>query len=251
MAFFKETLVMMWWGWFDPVYLLFLAPGILLAMWAQWRVQSAYATASEIPARSGYSGAEAADALLRSAGVVGVEIEPTSGMLSDHYVPKQKILRLSGPVYSGRSLAALGIAAHESGHAMQEASHYSLLGLRNFLVPAAGIGSQFSWIVLMIGFGLASMTTWHEAAHFFINLGIFLFSGVVLFQLVNLPVEFDASRRARTALLAAGLVTPDEDVYVKRVLNAAALTYVAATLTSVLTLLYFLYRAGLLGGRRR
>jgi Zn-dependent membrane protease YugP len=242
---------MMLWGWFDPMYLLFLAPGILLAMWAQWRVQSAYAKASEIPARSGYTGAQAADALLRAAGVQGVEIEPVGGVLSDHYVPKQKILRLSAPVYNGRSLAALGIAAHESGHAMQEASRYSLLGLRNFLVPAAGIGSQFSWIVLMVGFALGSMTTWHSAAAFLVNLGIFLFSGVVLFQLVNLPVEFDASRRARVALLEADLVTPDEDVTVKRVLDAAALTYVAATLTSLLTLLYFLYRAGFFGGSRR
>jgi Zn-dependent membrane protease YugP len=236
---------------FDPFYFLFLAPGILLAAWAQWRVHRAYAAASEIPARSGYSGAEAADVLLHSAGVDGVAIEPTSGMLSDHYVPKQKILRLSGPVYSGRSLAALGIAAHESGHAMQEASRYTLLGLRNFLVPAASIGSQFSWIVIFAGFALGSFAHWYEGGRFLINLGIFLFSGVVLFQLVNLPVEFDASRRARAALLATELVTPDEDVTVKRVLNAAALTYVAATLTSVLTLLYFLFRAGLLGGNRR
>jgi Zn-dependent membrane protease YugP len=241
---------MMWWGWFDPMYLLFLAPGLLLAMWAQWRVHSAYAAASEVPARSGYSGAQAADALLHTAGVQGVEIEPVAGELSDHYVPGKKILRLSVPVYEGRSLAALGIAAHESGHAMQEATRYPLLGLRNFLVPAAGIGSQFSWIVLMVGFALGTMTTWYSAAHFLVILGIFLFAGVVVFQLVNLPVEFDASRRARVALLDAGLVTPDEDVYVRRVLSAAALTYVAATLTSVLTLLYFLYRAGLLGGRR-
>jgi Zn-dependent membrane protease YugP len=241
---------MVWWGWFDPMYLLFLAPGLLLAMWAQWRVQSAYAAASEVPAQSGYSGAQAADALLHAAGVQGVEIEPVAGELSDHYVPGKKILRLSELVYGGRSLAALGIAAHESGHAMQEATRYPLLGLRNFLVPAAGIGSQFSWIILMVGFALGTMTTWHAAAHFLVNLGIILFAGVVVFQLVNLPVEFDASRRARVALLDAGLVTRDEDVYVRRVLSAAALTYVAATLTSVLTLLYFLYRAGLLGGRR-
>jgi Zn-dependent membrane protease YugP len=241
----------LWWGWFDPMYLLFLAPGLLLAMWAQWRVQSAYAAASQVPARSGYSGAEAAAALLHAEGVYGVAIEPTEGFLSDHYVPGQKVLRLSPGVYSSRSLAALGIAAHESGHAMQEATRYPLLGLRNFLVPAAGIGSQTSWIVLMIGFFLSSMVSLAAIGHFLIYLGIFLFAGVVVFQLVNLPVEFDASRRARVALLHGELVTPDEDVYVKRVLDAAALTYVAATLTSLLTLLYFLYRAGLLGGQRR
>jgi Zn-dependent membrane protease YugP len=241
----------MMWGWFDPMYLLFLAPGILLAMWAQWRVSSAYNRASQIPARSGYSGAETADVLLRSAGVEGVAIEPTQGFLSDHYVPGQKVLRLSPGVYGGRSLAALGIAAHESGHALQEATRYPLLGLRNFLVPAAGIGSQASWIVLMIGFFLSSMAGLLTLGHFLVYLGIILFAGVVLFQVVNLPVEFDASRRARLALLEADLVTPDEAVEVKRVLDAAALTYVAATLTSVLTLLYFLFRAGLLGGRRR
>ncbi len=244
---------MLWWGWFDPMYLLFLAPGILLAMWAQWRVQSAYAAASQVPARSGYSGAQAADALLHAAGVNGVEIEPTSGFLSDHYVPGQKILRLSPGVYEGRSLAALGIAAHESGHAIQEATRYPLLGLRNLLVPAAGIGSQLSWIILMVGFALsymASAAAILSLAHFFIYLGIVLFSAVVVFQIVNLPVEFDASRRARIALVDSGLITPEEDVVVARVLNAAAMTYVAATLTSVLTLLYFLYRAGLLGGRR-
>jgi Zn-dependent membrane protease YugP len=242
---------MMMWGWFDPMYLLFLLPGILLAMWAQWRVSSNYNRASRIPASSGYSGAEAADVLLRSAGVDGVQIEPTQGYLSDHYVPGQKVLRLSPGVYAGRSLAALGIAAHESGHALQEATRYPLLGLRNFLVPAAGIGSQLSWIVLMIGFFLSSTATLFSFGHFLVYLGIILFGGVVLFQVVNLPVEFDASRRARLALLEAELVTPEEAVEVKRVLDAAALTYVAATLTAVLTLLYFLFRAGLLGGRQR
>jgi Zn-dependent membrane protease YugP len=228
--------------WFDPLYFLFLLPGILLAMWAQWRVQSAYAEASQIPTRSGYSGAEAADALLRRAGVPGVQIEPTQGFLSDHYVPGEKVLRLSPDVYSGRSLAAVGIAAHESGHALQDASRYPLLVMRNGLVPLAGLGSNLSWIVIVAGFLL------HLAG--LIYAGIALFSLVVLFQLVNLPVEFDASRRARLALIDAELITPDEAVTVKRVLDAAALTYVAATLTSVLTLLYFLDRSGLLGGRR-
>jgi Zn-dependent membrane protease YugP len=232
----------MFWGWFDPVYLLFLLPGILLALWAQWRVRSAYSEASRIPAHSGYAGAQAAQLLLRSAHVLGVEIEPVQGYLSDHYSPGERVLRLSPEVYSGRSLAALGIAAHESGHAMQDAQRYPLLEARNFLVPFAGIGSNLAWIILAAGFVLHMMGL--------IYIGIAVFSLTVLFQMVNLPVEFDASRRARIALADSGLVTPDEDMVVKKVLDAAALTYVAATLTSLLTLLYFLFRAGLLGGRR-
>jgi uncharacterized protein len=238
-----------WWGWFDPVYFLFLLPGLVLALWAQWRVRSAYAVASGVPAHGGHSGAEAAHLLLRYAGVPGVEVEPTQGFLSDHYDPGDKVLRLSPGVYAGRSLAALGIAAHESGHAMQQASGYPLLALRNFLVPAAGLGSNLAWIILMAGFGLASLHLFY-AAKGLILIGIVAFSLTVLFQLVNLPVEFNASRRAREALLDAGLVSADEDVVVKRVLDAAALTYVAATITALLTLLYLLFRSGLLGGRR-
>jgi Zn-dependent membrane protease YugP len=228
--------------WFDPMYFLFLAPGILLAMWAQWRVKSAYASASQVAARSGYSGAETAAALLRAGGINDVRIEPVEGMLTDHYSPQEKVLRLSPEVYAGRSLAALGIAAHETGHAYQDATRYPLLVLRNGLVPMAGIGSNLSWILLMLGFvlGVAGL----------IYVGIALFSVTVLFQLVNLPVEFDASRRARIALVDHGLVDADEDQTVGKVLSAAALTYVAATLTAVLTLLYFLFRAGFLGGSR-
>ena len=232
----------MLWGWFDPMYLAFLAPGILLALWAQLRVQSAYQEASRIPARSGLTGAQAADALLRRAGVPGVDIEPVEGFLSDHYVPGQKVLRLSPAVYAGRSLAAVGIAAHESGHAIQDARRYPLLVLRSALVPVANVGSSLSWIIIMVGFALASLA--------WIKVGILAFSTTVVFQLVNLPVEFDASRRARLALVQGGLVTPEEGAEVKRVLDAAALTYVAATLTAILTLLYFLFRSGLLGGRR-
>jgi Zn-dependent membrane protease YugP len=231
----------MLWGWFDPVYFVFLAPGILLAMWAQWRIKSAYTEASQIAPASGYAGAEAADALLQSAGVHGVAIEPVEGFLSDHYAPGEKVLRLSPDVYAGRSLAALGIAAHESGHALQDAQHYPLLVLRNGLVPLASLGGNISWLIMLVGFALASTQL--------ILAGIVAFSLTVVFQLVNLPVEFDASRRARLALLGTGLVTPAEDVIVGKVLDAAALTYVAGTLTSILTLLYFLYRAGVVGGR--
>jgi Zn-dependent membrane protease YugP len=233
----------MMWGWFDPMYLVFLAPGILLALWAQFRVQSAYSRASQIPVLSGYSGAEAAAALLQAAGVHGVRIEPVEGFLSDHYVPGEHVLRLSPEVYTGRSLASVGIAAHESGHAIQDAIRYPLLGLRNSLVPLAGFGSSVAWIIIAIGFFLASLNL--------VLIGIAVFSLTVLFQLVNLPVEFDASRRARLALVHTGLITPEEDGEVRRVLNAAALTYVAATLTSILTLLYFLFRSGVLGGRNQ
>ena len=231
----------MLWGWFDPVYFLFLAPGILLALWAQFRIRSAYEEAAHVPARSGVTGAEAADLVLREAHVPDVEIEPIDGFLSDHYVPGQKVLRLSPDVYAGRSLAAVGIAAHESGHAIQDQRRYPLLVLRNALVPVASFGSGLSWIVLALGFLLSSLML--------VKLGVIAFSATVLFQLVNLPVEFDASRRARLALVEGGLVTRDEDTTVRRVLNAAAWTYVAATLTSLMTLLYFLFRAGQLGGR--
>jgi uncharacterized protein len=226
---------------FDPVYLLFLAPGVLLAMWAQWRVQSAYEEGSRIAPRSGSSGAEAAGILLRHAGLSDVRIEPTEGFLSDHYVPGEHVLRLSPNVYSGRSLAAVGVAAHETGHAFQDASHYPLMVIRNGLVPLASFGSNATWILLVIGFAL------HFAG--LIYLGIVVFSFTVLFQLVNLPVEFDASRRARIALVESGVVTVEEEAAVAKVLNAAALTYVAATLTAVLQLLYFLFRAGSLRGR--
>jgi Zn-dependent membrane protease YugP len=227
---------------FDPLYLLFLAPGILLALWAQMRVHNAYQQASQIPARSGLSGAQAAAAMLGSVGIDDVQIEPVEGFLSDHYAPGEKVLRLSPGVYQERSLAAVGIAAHEAGHAIQDATRYPLMSLRNGLVPLAAVGSNAAWIIIFLGFML----------HLFglILVGIAVFSMTVLFQLVNLPVEFDASRRARIALVDGGLVTAEEDQIVGRVLNAAALTYVAATLTSVLTLLYFLFRSGILGGRR-
>ncbi|MFN4259940.1 MAG: zinc metallopeptidase [Gemmataceae bacterium] len=227
---------------FDPMYFLFLAPAILLAMWAQWRVHSAYHHASQIPASSGFTGAQTAAHMLDTAGVRGVRVEPVEGFLSDHYVPGERVLRLSPGVYSARSLAALGIAAHEAGHALQDATRYPLLVVRNGLVPLASIGSNLSWVLILAGFfmQLAGL----------IYLGIAAFSLTVLFQLVNLPVEFDASRRARLALVQGGLISPREEAEVARVLNAAAMTYVAATLTSVLTLLYFLYRAGFFGGHR-
>lgn len=220
---------------FDPLYFVFLGPGVLLALWAQWRVSSAFNRASQVPAASGYSGAETAYEILRVNDIRTVDVETVPGQLTDHYSPDEKVLRLSPDVYEGRSLAALGIAAHEVGHAIQDARKYPLLSLRNGLVPLANIGGSVGWIMIALGLVLSfAGLVWA---------GIAVFSATVLFQLVNLPVEFDASRRARQQLLATGLIAREEEHEVKRVLSAAALTYVAATLTSILTLLYFLFRA--------
>ena len=226
--------------WFD--YLLFLLPGMLLSMWAQARIVRAYAEGSRIPAGSGLSGAEAAQLVMRAGGVTGVGIEPVAGELSDHYDPRNKVLRLSRDVYEGRSLAAMGVAAHEAGHAIQDATGYPGLVARNFIVPMASLGSQVFWMLILAGMLLGMFRL--------IVLGIILFSLVVLFQVLNLPVEFDASRRARQILLSAGLVSVEEEQVVARVLNAAAWTYVAAALTGVLWLLSYLTQFGLLGGRR-
>jgi Zn-dependent membrane protease YugP len=233
---------------FDPMYLLFLLPGIALAGWAQWRVRSAYSRASRIAPQSGLSGAEAADRVLHAAGIEGVGIQETQGFLSDHYDPSAKVLRLSPDVFEGRSLAALGIAAHESGHAIQDARRYPLLVLRSAMVPLANFGSQAAWLILIAGFIFASLEMF-VVGRTLVYVGIGAFGLTVAFQLVNLPVEFDASRRARIALQETGLITEDEDRTVAKVLNAAALTYVAATLTAMLTLLYYLFRAGLLNRR--
>ena len=233
----------------DPVYFLFLAPAMLLEAWASWRVRRAFAEGREIPPASGVSGAQAAELILDRHGLTGVRVEPTDGYLSDHYDPTAKVLRLSPEVYGGRSLAALGIAAHEAGHALQDASRYPLLVVRNGIVPLASIGGNLSWVLILVGFVLAAggnlLGTW------LIWGGIAAFSLTVLFQLVNLPVEFDASRRAHKVLAALGLVNRGEAPTVRRVLSAAAMTYVAATLSSILTLAYFLFRAGVFGSHQR
>jgi Zn-dependent membrane protease YugP len=227
---------------FDPLYLLMIAPAIILAAWAQWKVHAAYAEASQVAPSSGATGAEAAAVILRHSGVEGVEVEEAEGFLSDHYDPRAKVLRLSPDVYRGRSLAALGIAAHEAGHALQDAARYPLLALRNGIVPLAALGGNLSWILLMMGFFMHSFNM--------ILAGIAAFSLTVIFQLINLPVEFDASSRAKKLLVHIGLIRADESPAVSKVLSAAAMTYVAATLMSALQLLYFLMRAGLIGGGR-
>ncbi len=218
---------------YDPTYFLFIVPAVLLAGWAQWRVHSAYKQGSRIASRSGMTGAQTAQRILDIHGIQGVRIEPIQSFLGDHYDPRKKILRLSPDVYNGRSLAALGIAAHEVGHAIQDAKRYGPLVIRNGLVPLASTGSSLSIILIMAGLFIQAFQ-WLAIA------GIILYGVVVLFQIVNLPVEFNASSRARAVLVDHGLVSVEEDKTVAKVLNAAAMTYVAATLTAILHLLYFL-----------
>jgi Zn-dependent membrane protease YugP len=226
---------------FDPLYLLLMLPGMALGGWAQNRILSAYREGSRHRARSGVTGAEAAAAIMNAGGIQHVAIEPVAGQLTDHYDPSHKVLRLSADNYRYNTLAAVGVAAHEAGHAIQDASGYPLLVVRNLIVPLAGIGSNVSFLALLAGVALGWMLL--------VWVGIILFSTVVVFQLVNLPVEFDASRRAREQLLQTGLVMSEEDIVVGKVLSAAAMTYVAATLTSILQLLFFVIRAA--GWQRR
>lgn len=227
---------------FDPMYLMILLPGIVLAGWASIAVKSAIGRASRIRPSSGMSGAEAAARILSARGLDHVGIEPARGFLGDHYDPRNKVLRLTPEIYEGRTLAAVGIAAHEAGHAIQDARAYAPLALRNGLVPMASVGSNLSWVLLIGGFFLHSTGM--------ILAGVVLFSATVLFQIINLPVEFNASARAKEVLVSDGVIMRSELAPVSKVLNAAAMTYVAATVTAVLQLLYFLYRSGLLGGGR-
>jgi Zn-dependent membrane protease YugP len=226
---------------FDPMYFVFMLPGILLAVWAQIRVKSAYAEAGQVAASSGLTGAQAAASILDAHQIHDVSIEPVQSFLGDHYDSSKRVLRLSPDVYHGRSLAALGIAAHEVGHAIQHASAYGPLALRNSIVPAAQLGTSLSWFLIIGGLALQPLRMLAVA-------GVVLFGAAVLFQLITLPVEFDASRRARAILLTNGMVTPSEDRVVARVLNAAALTYIAAAVTAMLQLLY--YASLVFGGRR-
>ncbi len=211
-------------------YLLFVGPAFVLGLLAQIWVKSAYASAQRQPAP--LSGAAAARHILNSAGLDHINIEPIPGRLSDHYDPRHKVLRLSQEVYQSRSLAAVGIAAHEAGHAIQHAEAYAPLVIRNAAVPLAGFGSG-AGIWLLIGGAILQNPA-------VILAGILLFSCVVFFQLVNLPVEFNASRRAKDHLAQLGVVNSQEMSYVSSVLRAAALTYLAATLQAVMTLLYYL-----------
>ncbi len=215
---------------FDFKYLLFIAPALILAAIAQMWVRSAYAKGQSVA--TNLTGYLAARRILDSAGLSNIQIEEVPGQLSDHYDPRAKVLRLSSDNFHGHNLAAVGIAAHEAGHAVQDAVGYIPLVVRNLAVPAASFGSSASMFLLIIGAIFAFKPL--------IWLGIIAFSCVVVFQLVNLPVEFNASSRAKALLVQEGIVHQFEMGPVNNVLNAAALTYVAATLQAILTLLYYL-----------
>lgn len=223
---------------FDPLYFVFIAPGFALSLYATIRTRSTFSKYSRVGSRSGLTGAQAADLMLRRQGVNGMRIERSSGWLSDHYDPSQKTLRLSDDVYSSQSLSAIGVACHEAGHAMQDAHGYAMLSLRTALVPATNFSSYFAYILMIVGLFIQP----------FLLLGVGLFAVGVVFSLVTLPVEWDASKRAKVAMDEAGMLSPEESRHASKVLNAAFLTYLAAAVTSVLTLLYYLFRLGLLGG---
>jgi hypothetical protein len=226
---------------FDPLYFLIALPGLALSMWASFKVKSTFKRYSEVRSRSGLSGAEAARELLRLRGVRDVRVEPVEGFLSDHYDPGARVLRLSPDVYNGTSLASLGVAAHEAGHALQHATGYGPLKFRSWVVKPAMLGSNIGMYVLMGGLALnIAGLIW---------VGIVMFSAFVIFTLITLPVEFNASSRAVEALQGAGMITAQEAPGTKAVLDAAALTYVAAAISAVLQLLYLLWRAGLFGRR--
>ncbi|MCZ6597440.1 MAG: zinc metallopeptidase [Planctomycetota bacterium] len=225
---------------FNPMYWLIVGPFLALAGLATLRVKSTFKKYAKVGVRSGMTGAEAAAAVVRAGGGPDVTIEEHPGFLSDHYDPRSKTLRLSPDVYNGRSVSAIAVAAHEAGHSIQDAKNYALLGLRSNLVPLTMIGSNL-WIYCFFGglifasFGLGWL----------MDVGIILFGATVLFQLVTLPVEFDASRRAKAVLATSGIVTTqDEARGVEKVLGAAAMTYVAGALTAVAHLIYLLVLRG-------
>jgi Zn-dependent membrane protease YugP len=234
---------------FDPVYLLYVfVPTLAITLLCQLWVKAAYAKYSQIGNREGITGAEAAQVILRSAGIDDVQVEQVSGWLSDHYSPKEKVLRLSPQNYSGSSIAAVGIAAHEAGHAIQHARRYAPLVIRNVAVPLASLGSSIGYFVCAIGFVMA-MSSGRDPLNAITITGLLLLAAVVFFQLVNLPVEFDASRRALQVLPETGILTAEETQGARAVLSAAAMTYVAATVAAIGQLLYWAWRLGLLGGR--
>ncbi|MCA8983703.1 MAG: zinc metallopeptidase [Planctomycetaceae bacterium] len=211
-------------------YLIFLSPAILLMLWAQYKVKSNFARGMNVPARM--SGAATARHILDTSGLNDVEVVETEGMLTDHYDPSHRVVRLSQDVYHGQTAASVGIAAHEVGHALQHAQHYGPLVIRNLAVPAAQFGGTAFMILLIVGMLMQSIQL--------VMLGIAMYACVVVFQIINLPVEFDASNRAKRILSEMGIVDQQGAIAVAGVLNAAAWTYVAATLQAILTLLYYI-----------
>ena len=226
---------------FDTQYMIFvMLPALVLAGLASLLVKVTFARYSKEPCYSGWTGAQAAERMLRSNGIYDVKVEETSGFLSDHYDPTSKTLRLSPDVYGSNSLAAVGIACHEAGHALQHAAEYVPLALRTALVPVTNISSMFAAYVAMAGLFFRPL----------LLVGCAMFAVAFLFSVVTLPVEWNASARAKQHLVAAGIVSPMQEADAGKVLNAAFLTYLAGAIGSLLTLLYYLWRAGLIGGNR-
>ncbi|EKN67332.1 putative Zn-dependent protease [Schinkia azotoformans MEV2011] len=213
-------------------FLVYFAIIILIPLWAQMKVKGAYRKYSQVPASSGMTGAQVARTILDNNGLYNVRVEETHGVLSDHYDPRSKTVRLSSGNYHGVSVAGAAVAAHEVGHAIQDAQDYAFLRFRHALVPVANLGSNLSWILIMIGI-FAQISG-------FLLLGIGCMAAAVLFQIVTLPVEFNASSRAMDEIVSAGVIRNDEERETRKVLNAAALTYVAAALVAVLELVRLL-----------
>lgn len=224
---------------FNPLYLLFALPGLLLGLYAQARVRSAFAQYERVRSATGMTGAQAARRILDRNGLSHVAVERVNGFLSDHYDPRQKVLRLSPQVYDTPSLAAVGVAAHEAGHALQDQQNYTMLQLRSALVPSVQIGGWVGPLLFFLGLSFNTTLAW---------VGLILFGLTAIFALVTLPVEFDASKRAKQLLVSQGILAPQEIQGVNRVLDAAALTYVAAAIQAVMTLAYYAF---ILLGRRR
>jgi len=233
---------------FDPLYFVIIGAGLLMSLWASARTRGTFAKYSRLTTRSRMTGAEVARGILRDNGVADVSVEAVAGTLTDHYDPRTKTLRLSERVYASNSMAALGVAAHEVGHAIQHARAYAPLRFRSAWVPVTNLGSGISMVVIILAMLMGGAATVMGAR--LAVLGLVLFATTTVFTLVTLPVEFDASRRALVTLQQGGYMTREELGGARKVLNAAALTYVAAFVTSALTLLYFAIRLGLLGGRR-
>ncbi|MBO5236965.1 MAG: zinc metallopeptidase [Spirochaetaceae bacterium] len=218
---------------FDVYYLIFVVPALILSIWAQYKVKSTFSKYSQETNARGIKGAQAAAYLLKVNNITDVKIEPISGSLTDHYSPTEKILRLSEPVYAQPTIAAVGVAAHETGHAIQHATNYGPLVLRSALVPVANIGSAAGPILAVLGIALSF--------GFLTNIGLLLFAASVLFYIVTLPVEFNASNRALKILAKTGTLSEEELKGVKKVLSAAAMTYVASALTAIGNLLRMIF----------
>ena len=241
----------MFWFFYDPLYLLVTLAGLGLTLVAQWRVKSAFRKYSQVAVRAGMTGAQAAAAVCRAGNTGPVTIERHQGFMSDHYDPRSKTLRLSPDVHDGRSISSIAVAAHEAGHSIQDATAYPLLGFRSKMVPLTNIGARLWALPFIIGMFLAgaqkpaadaAAAGW-QPAQYLMAFGILCFGAVVLFQLVTLPVEIDASRRAKAVLAQTGIVqTKEEAVGVSRVLDAAAWTYVAAAADGILQLIYLIMR---------